>query len=133
MPPRLSTLLMFQGDAAAALEFYVSIFDGARVDELIQYGPGEQGSEGMVKHATVRIGDATLALIDSPVEQPFGFTPATSLVIEDRDRDRLQRVWDRLFEGGRILMPLDRYPFSACFGWITDRYGVSWQLTTGAS
>ena len=129
MAVSLRTLLMFQGAAAAdAIDFYLSIFEDASVEQLVRYGPGETGAEGLVKHARIRIGDSEIAVIDSPVEHAFGFTPSTSLVVEEPDPDRLRRTWERLAEGGSVLMPLDRYSFSDCFGWVTDRFGVSWQI-----
>jgi predicted 3-demethylubiquinone-9 3-methyltransferase (glyoxalase superfamily) len=40
----------------------------------------------------------------------------------------IESVWQALAEGGQVLMPLDQYPFSARYGWLQDRYGLSWQL-----
>ena len=64
----------------------------------------------------------------------FKFNPSVSFIVNfdaSRDpqaRERLDATWARLFEGGKALMPLDAYPFSPRFGWVEDRYGVSWQL-----
>jgi predicted 3-demethylubiquinone-9 3-methyltransferase (glyoxalase superfamily) len=43
-------------------------------------------------------------------------------------KKRIDEIWTRLAEGGKVLMPLDKYPFSERYGWIQDKYGVSWQL-----
>ena len=69
-----------------------------------------------------------LMCIDSPVKHEFSFTPAISLFVDCASEEELDRIFDRLAEGGQILMPLDRYPFSRKFGWLADKYGVSWQL-----
>ena len=122
---------MLHGNAAEGIDFYLSVFNGASLEEIARYGPGEQAPEGTVQHARLRVGGAMLSVIDSAVAQSFSFTPGTSLVVEDDDRGMLQRIWARLSDGGRVLMPLGQYPFSDCFGWVTDRYGVSWQLTAG--
>ncbi len=58
----------------------------------------------------------------------WGFTPAVSLWIDCDDNDELQRLFDRLSDGGTVFMPLDDYGFSTRFGWVGDRNGVTWQL-----
>jgi predicted 3-demethylubiquinone-9 3-methyltransferase (glyoxalase superfamily) len=63
--------------------------------------------------------------IDAPVKQPFTFTPAMSLVVERTSEAELDTLFADLSDGGQILVPLDAYPFSKRFGWLTDRYGVS--------
>jgi predicted 3-demethylubiquinone-9 3-methyltransferase (glyoxalase superfamily) len=122
-------LLMFAGGAEEALRFYVSVFFPARIEQIERYGAGEQGAEGTVKHATLRLGDRTLQCIDSPVAHSFTFTPAISLAVRAASADALEGMFTRLSDGGTVLMPLDRYPFGERFAWVTDRFGVSWQLT----
>ena len=64
----------------------------------------------------------------------FTLNPSISLIVnfdpsQDKDaRIRLNTVWEKLREGGKILMPLDTYPFSEHYGWVQDKYGLSWQL-----
>ncbi|WPV01151.1 VOC family protein [Mucilaginibacter sp. cycad4] len=61
-------------------------------------------------------------------------SPSISFMINfdpSRDPDavsRIDKVWNKLSENGKIMMPLDRYPFSERYGWVSDKYGVSWQL-----
>jgi predicted 3-demethylubiquinone-9 3-methyltransferase (glyoxalase superfamily) len=129
MHTTLRTLLMFQGRAEEALRFYLDVFDDAEIERIARFGPGEAGSEGSVVHATLRIGDQRVTCIDSAVQHPFTFTPATSLVVEcDSDAD-VDALYARLSDGGQTLLPLAAYPFSQRFAWLTDRFGVSWQVT----
>ena len=121
--------LMFTGQAEAAMRFYVSVFYPARIEEIDRYGPGEDGPEGTVRHATMRLGDCLVQVIDSPIRHAFGFTPSISLTARAASEDAVNGMFTRLADGGTVLMPLDRYPFSERFGWVTDRFGVSWQLT----
>jgi predicted 3-demethylubiquinone-9 3-methyltransferase (glyoxalase superfamily)/uncharacterized protein YndB with AHSA1/START domain len=121
-------LLMFTGDAEEAMRFYVSVFFPARIEQIERYGAGE-GIEGTVKHATLRLGDRTVRCIDSPIEHPFTFTPAISIAVQAKSADAVDGMFTCLSDGGAVLMPLDRYPFSERFAWVTDRFGVSWQLT----
>jgi predicted 3-demethylubiquinone-9 3-methyltransferase (glyoxalase superfamily) len=64
----------------------------------------------------------------------FKFNPSISFMVnfdpsqDKKARQRIDKVWDNLMEGGKALMPLDKYPFSERYGWVQDRYGLSWQL-----
>jgi predicted 3-demethylubiquinone-9 3-methyltransferase (glyoxalase superfamily) len=66
--------------------------------------------------------------IDSPIKHDFSFTPAVSLFVICEDEDELVEAFNQLSSDGSVLMPLDNYDFSRKFGWLNDRYGVSWQL-----
>jgi predicted 3-demethylubiquinone-9 3-methyltransferase (glyoxalase superfamily) len=57
-----------------------------------------------------------------------GFTPAVSIHIDCEDLQEIGRLFTALSETGEVLMPLDNYGFSEKFGWVSDRFGVSWQL-----
>ncbi|MHB1468445.1 MAG: VOC family protein [Solirubrobacteraceae bacterium] len=124
----LAPLLMFEGDAEEAMRFYASIFFPSRIGSIERYGPGEDG-EGTVRHARLRLGDSVIEVIDSPIEHAFGFTPAVSLTVRAASAREVDAIYARLSEEGKILMPLNRYPFSERFGWVTDRFGVSWQVS----
>lgn len=66
--------------------------------------------------------------IDSPVKHAFTFTPSMSIFVECENDAELTRVFDQLAVGGKVMMPLNNYGFSTRFGWLADRFGVSWQL-----
>jgi predicted 3-demethylubiquinone-9 3-methyltransferase (glyoxalase superfamily) len=125
---QIRPFLMFQGKAEEAMSFYVSLFPGGRIVDIVHYSAGENGTEGTVMKATFSIANQTLMCIDSPVKQDFTFTPAFSLFIECESEDQIRQVSTALAEGGVTLMPLDHYGFSRQFAWVNDRYGVSWQL-----
>ncbi len=114
--------LMFQGDAEAAMLLYTSLFADSHIDEVRHRASGE------VERARFTVAGQALACIDSPVEHAFGFTPALSLFVECSDLSELEFAFAALAEGGKVLMPLGDYGFSQRFGWIDDRFGVSWQL-----
>jgi predicted 3-demethylubiquinone-9 3-methyltransferase (glyoxalase superfamily) len=125
---KVRPFLMFQGQAEAAMTFYVSLFVDARILDIARYGPGEAGAEGSVKKASFSIGGQTVLCIDSPVPHPFGFTPSFSLFVDCESDEEIDRLNSALAEGGTTLMPLGEYGFSRRFAWLNDRYGVSWQL-----
>src|SRR5687768_9643306 len=64
----------------------------------------------------------------------FKFNPSISFMVnfdpsQDKEaKTRIDAVWTKLLEGGKVLMPLDKYPFSERYGWVQDKYGLSWQL-----
>ena len=128
MDPRVKPFLMFEGKAEEAMSFYVSLFPGGKIIDIARYGAGGPGAEGSVIQASFSIGSQTIMCIDSPVKHNFTFTPAFSLFVECESEEELQRLYASLAEGGAALMPLGNYGFSRQFGWINDRYGVSWQL-----
>ncbi len=129
MAQDFATLLMFEGHAEEAMNFYVSLFQQAKITEVQRYGPGEMGAEGSIKVAHFLLGNQRMSCIDSPIKHPFGFTPSISLVVDCLDEAELDLLFERLSANGHVLMPAANYGFSRRFGWVTDRFGVSWQLT----
>ncbi|MBW4080492.1 VOC family protein [Paenibacillus sp. S150] len=126
--PGISTFLMFEGQAEEAMNFYVSLFEHSEVISIQRYGAGEAGAEGTVMQAAFTIKGASFMCIDSYVKHGFSFTPAISLYVNCADEAELDAVYEQLSQGGNVLMPLGEYPFSRKFGWVADRYGVTWQL-----
>jgi predicted 3-demethylubiquinone-9 3-methyltransferase (glyoxalase superfamily) len=119
---------MFDGAAEEAMSFYVSLFGGSEITQVERYGPGEFGGEGTVKRATFTLGKQDFICIDSPVKHEFTFTPSISLFVDCESEAELEEVFSRLSDGGVVLMPIDNYGFSTNFGWVKDRFGLSWQL-----
>ena len=65
---------------------------------------------------------------DSSLNHKFNFTPSISLYVECESENEIDTVFEKLIEGGQALLPLDDYGSSVRFGWLQDKYGVSWQL-----
>ncbi len=128
MNQKIKTFLMFDGKCEEAMNFYVSLFRDAAVTNIRRYGAGEQGAEGSVMQASFSIAGQTFMCVDSPLKHGFTFTPAMSLFVDCADEAEIDRLFAKLSEGGQIFMPLNTYPFSRKFGWLSDKYGVSWQL-----
>jgi len=84
---------------------------------------------GSVIHATFTLNGQTFSCIDSSVRHEFTFTPAISLSVRCGSEEEADRLFERLSEDGQVFMPLAAYPFSEKFGWVADKYGVSWQIT----
>ncbi len=120
--------LMFEGNAEAAMKAYTSVIEDSEIKSITRYGANEPGPEGTVKQAVFSLKGQEIMCIDSFVKHAFTFTPSFSLFITCDTEEEVDRVYGRLSEGGEVLMPLGEYPFSRKFGWIVDKFGVSWQL-----
>jgi predicted 3-demethylubiquinone-9 3-methyltransferase (glyoxalase superfamily) len=129
---KVTTFLMFEGVAEEAMTFYVSLFKDAEVVNVNRYSADAAGKEGSVEHATFSLAGQQFMCIDSPAEHAFTFTPSNSLYVQCDDEAEIDRLYAALGDGGSALMPLGNYGFSPRFGWVNDRYGVSWQLNLPA-
>ena len=117
MPRQLIPNLWFDDQAEEAAEFYVSVFDDARITDVVRYteaGPGEPGT--VVTVAFELHGQPFVAINGG--DAGFTFNEAISFEIPCETQAEVDHYWDRLTDGGREVQ---------C-GWLTDRYGVSWQV-----
>jgi predicted 3-demethylubiquinone-9 3-methyltransferase (glyoxalase superfamily) len=125
----VTPFLMFQGDAEEAMNLYVELFPDSKIVDIERFGPEGPGMNGDVQHARFSLSGQDIICIDSPVQHPFTFTPSTSFFVIFDDEHKLGAAYSRLSDGGQILMPLASYPFARAFGWVQDRWGVSWQMS----
>ncbi|MFE6138627.1 VOC family protein [Bacillus sp. NPDC057893] len=126
---KITTFLMFEGKAEEAMDFYTSLFDQSEIVNISRYDEKGPGKEGTVIHATFTLNGQEFMCIDSYVKHDFTFTPSMSLYVTCDTEEEIETVFNKLAQDGAILMPLGAYPFSKKFGWLNDKYGVSWQLT----
>lgn len=119
----ITPFLMFTGQAEQAMNYYCSVFDRSEITSL------QRNPDGSVMHATFAIHGQTFRCIDSPPVHAFTFTPSTSFWVACDTDEEVERVFGQLAEGGTVLMPLAAYPFSPKYGWVQDKFGVSWQVS----
>lgn len=120
--PEIIPHLWFDREAAEAAEFYVSLFPRSSVDArwVLHDTPS-----GDAEQLSIRLAGQRFLLISAgPL---FRFNPSVSFRVACDVADEVDALWARLSDGGKALMPLQSYPFSERFGWIEDRYGLSWQ------
>jgi predicted 3-demethylubiquinone-9 3-methyltransferase (glyoxalase superfamily) len=118
------THLMFQdGRAREAADWYVSLVPRSRVERVIDNGAG-----GASVYFT--LADRDFIAFDSPVRHDFDFTPSMSIFVRCDDDEQVRRLFAQVAADGDVKMPVGDYGFNSCFGWATDRYGVSWQIGT---
>jgi predicted 3-demethylubiquinone-9 3-methyltransferase (glyoxalase superfamily) len=128
MKTTIRPFLMFEGKAEEAIRFYVSLFPGAEIHTLEKYGAAGPGKEGTVAKALFTVAGQTVQAFDSFVNHGFTFTAAWSFFVDCESEDLQKRLVEKLSEGGNTMMPLGNYGFSKQFAWVSDRFGVSWQL-----
>lgn len=123
------------GKAEEALTFYTSLFKNSRILHIERYGAGEdkEEAEGTIKHARFSLNGQAFMAQDSGRQHPFTFTPAVSIFVQCETEPEIDALFQKLSDGGTVLVPLDRYPLSEKFGWLSDRFGVSWQLNLESS
>lgn len=128
---KITPCLWFDRNTEEALEFYTSIFGRSGVSTLKRYPDGPldgpmEGMEGQVLTAIFNLeGYQFMALDGGPL---FKFNPSVSFFVRCENKEEVNRLWEALSAGGQPLMPLEEYPFSEWYGWIQDRFGVTWQL-----
>lgn len=116
------THLMFQdGRAREAAEWYVSLVPGSSIERVIDNDAG-----GATVYFTLAGRD--FIAFDSPIRHGFDFTPSMSIFVRCDDEEQVRLLFEQIASQGDVKMPVDDYGFSSCFGWATDRYGVSWQI-----
>lgn len=128
MPAQIAPFLMFEGKAEEALTFYVTTIANSRIVDIRRYGAEGPGPAGSVMVATFIVGGLTVMCSDSFVHHAFTFTPSSSLFVTCTSEEELDRLVAALGEGGKLLMEPGNHGFSRKFAWVSDRFGVSWQL-----
>ena len=116
------------GQAEEAITLYVSLLKNSQIIVIDRYGANELEPEGTVRLARFTLAGREYMAIDSAAAHNFTFTPAFSIFVTCESETELEKLYEALSAGGGLLMPLDNYGFSRKFGWLNDRYGVSWQM-----
>lgn len=115
--------LWFDKEAGEASEFYMNLFEDSKlVDKTVLYDT----PSGTAEMFTIELAGQEFILLSAGPY--FKFTPAVSFVIACNSEEETESFWEKLIEKGMALMPFDSYPFSKKYGWLIDRYGLSWQI-----
>lgn len=128
---KITPFLWFDNQAEEAMNFYTSAFGNSKIVSVNRLPEGAPGVVGKVMTATFQLeGQEFMALNGGP---QFKFTPATSFFVNCTTQQEIDALWGKLAEGGMVLMELTKYPFSEKYGWVQDKYGLSWQVNLGKS
>ena len=113
----------FDKEAKEAAEFYTSLLPDSKVTNITTLHDTPSGDCDVVSFELA--GQPFMAISAGPL---FKFNPSISFHIKLKTKDEVDAIWEQLSAGGKVLMPLDAYPFSERYGWIEDKYGLSWQV-----
>ena len=107
------------GKAGEAMNFYASVFENARVGDILHYSKGEEpDKEGTVKHASFILEGQEFAAMDSAREHNFEFNEAISFMIHCETQEEIDYYWGKL----------SAYSEAEQCGWLKDKYGLPWQI-----
>jgi predicted 3-demethylubiquinone-9 3-methyltransferase (glyoxalase superfamily) len=126
---KITPHLWFDKEAKEAAEFYISLFPNSKVTNITTLHNTPSGDCDVVSFELA--GQSFMTISAGPL---FKFNPTVSFFVNfDPSRDKnapenIDALWEKLSQGGTTLMPLQQYPFSQRYGWVQDKYGLSWQL-----
>lgn len=132
--------LWFDHTANEAAEFYTSVFPNSSIVSTVYYPNSTE--EGLAdfqldmagKELTVEFEIEGQHFVNINAGPEFKFNPSISFMVnfdpsrDEQAREHLDELWAKLIEDGEVLMPLDEYPYSKRYGWVKDKYGLTWQL-----
>lgn len=111
--------LWFDGKAKEAAQYYCSVLDNTVIT-----------AENPTVVSFESAGEKFICLNGGP---EYSINPSISFYLICNSEEEINRLWERFLDGGSVLMPLDSYDWSRKYGWLSDRYGVNWQLSFGGS
>ena len=115
--------LWFDREAREAADFYVSMLPDSRITNSVTLHDTPSGDCDVVSFQLA--GQPFMAISAGPL---FKFNPSISFHIKCATPEEVDAVWAKLAPGGNVLMELGEYPFSKRYGWLADRYGLTWQI-----
>ena len=120
---KITPHLWYEKEAVEAAQFYVSIFPDSKIHNVTAIHDTPSGSVDIV---TFELLDLEFQAISAgPL---FKFNPSVSFMVTCKTIAEVDSFWNKLLPGGMVLMELGAYPFSERFGWLQDKYGLSWQI-----
>lgn len=117
---KITPFLWFDGKAEEAANFYVAIFKNSKIKGIARYGDAGPGPKGSVMTVALELDGQEFVLLNGGPQ--FQFSMATSFVVNCETQKEVDDMWDELSAGGKTLQ---------C-GWLTDKYGLSWQIVPTA-
>jgi predicted 3-demethylubiquinone-9 3-methyltransferase (glyoxalase superfamily) len=124
MMQNITPHLWFDKEAKEAAAFYASLFPDSKVRKVTTLHDTPSGDCDLVSFELS--GQPFMAISAGPL---FKFNPSVSFHFKCRTKDEVDAIWKKLSEGGTVRIPLGSYPFSERYGWVEDKYGLSWQLS----
>jgi PhnB protein len=126
----------FRGNCREAVEFYSDVFETEK-PQIMTFGdapsdpeyPISEETKGLVLHAALNIKGSNVMFSDTPADMPFTQGNNITLVISSNNIDEIKSLFSKLKEGGNVIMDLQETFWSKCYGFLTDKYGIGWQIS----
>ena len=128
---KITPTLWFDDKAEEAMNFYVSVFPNSKINFMKKWTEEMSLPDIAIKPGTIKIASFNLDWMQFyafDAGPAFQFNPSVSFYVVFETVAEVNEVWNKLAEGGEVLMALDKYDWSERYGWIKDRFGVSWQI-----
>jgi len=130
---KITPFLWFDNNAEEAINFYTSIFRNSKIGSLSRYDEAGAAASGRPKGSVMTAsfqlnGQGFTALNGGP---HFKFNPSISFFVIFETEAEVDKLWQQLREGGMALMELQKYDWSDKYGWVQDKFGLSWQVSLG--
>ena len=134
MASRLNPYIQFKDNARAALEFYQGVFGGElTVSTFGEYGdPSQPGADGIMHGQLETPSGYTIMAADTPPGMDYNPGSTIAVSLSGDDPDELHGYWDKLADGGSVMMPLEKQAWGDEFGMVTDRFGIGWMVNIGS-
>jgi predicted 3-demethylubiquinone-9 3-methyltransferase (glyoxalase superfamily) len=120
---KITPHLWFNKEAKEAAEFYTALIPKSKIQNIATLHNTPSGDCDVVSFELA--GQPFMAISAGPL---FKFNPSVSFHLKCRTVGEVDAMWEKLSPGGKILMPLGTYPFSERYGWVEDKFGLSWQV-----
>ncbi len=132
----INVYINFNGNCREAVEFYAGVF-GTEKPQIMTFGESPQNPEfplpeeakDLVIHAQLNIDDSTVMFSDTFPGMPFTEGNNISLTIVNKNIDVIKTYFEKLKSGGKVKMELQETFWSKCYGMVTDKFGIQWQLS----
>ncbi len=121
---KITPHLWFDKEAKEAAALYTSLFPDSKVNNITTLKDTPSGDADIVSFSLA--GEDFMAISAGPY---FKLNPSISLFVVFDNESEIEEVWNKLIDGGSALMPFQKYPWAEKYGWLQDKYGLSWQLS----
>ncbi len=128
MTNKITNCIWFDHNADEAVKFYTSIFKNSEILESMNNATDTpSGKQGSLLTVSFQLEDVKFLALNG--SSKLELTPSISLMVFCDTKDEVSDLWTKLSEGEtHILMPLDKYEFSDYYGWLADKFGLTWQI-----
>lgn len=129
MKNSITPFLWFDGKAEEAAKLYTSLFNNSKIISMKHWEEGSPFPKEQIMACVFELHGQRFHAFDAgPL---FKFNATVSFFVVCETESEINKLWDGLIQDGKAMMPLDKYPWSERYGWVQDRFGISWQLMLG--